>query len=113
VDASERIVISDLDADTRVVPEGRTPGRYVASIPEWWKAQFAFGGMTSTIALRAAEAAIGRPELVPVSATAIFCSPVPCGDVVVDTDVLRTGKSVVHGQSVVRRLAPIRSVCAC
>jgi hypothetical protein len=73
VDASERIVISDLDADTRVVPEGRTPGRYVASIPEWWKAQFAFGGMTSTIALRAAEAAIGRPELVPVSATAAPC----------------------------------------
>jgi hypothetical protein len=101
VDASERIVISDLGADTRV-PEGRTPGRYVASIPEWWKAQFAFGGMTSTIALRAAEAAISRAELVPVSATAIFCSPVPCGDVVVDTDVLRTGRCVVHGQSVLR-----------
>ncbi len=101
MDASERIVISDLGADTRV-PEGRTPGRYVASIPEWWKAQFAFGGMTSTIALRAAEAAISRAELVPVSATAIFCSPVPCGDVVVDTDVLRTGRCVVHGQSVLR-----------
>jgi acyl-CoA thioesterase len=102
MDASERVVISDVGADTRVVPEGSTPGRYLATIPTWWNAQFAFGGMTSTIALRAAEAAIGRPELVPVSATAVFCSPVPCGDVVVDTDVLRTGTSVAHGQSVLR-----------
>lgn len=102
MDARGPIVISDLGADTRVVPEAGTPGRYVATIPEWWNAQFAFGGMTSTIALRAAEAAIARPEFVPVSATAIFCSPVPCGDVVVDTDVLRAGKSVAHGQSVLR-----------
>jgi acyl-CoA thioesterase len=102
MNASEPVVVSDLATDTRVVPDGGTRGRYLATIPGWWNAQFAFGGMTSTIALRAVEAAIDRPELVPVSATAIFCSPVPCGDVVVDTDVLRTGRLVAQGESVLR-----------
>jgi len=35
MDASERVVISDVGADTRVVPEGSTPGRYLATIPTW------------------------------------------------------------------------------
>src|SRR5262245_49573646 len=101
MNASQRVV-SDLGVDTQVVPDGSNSGRYTATIPDWWNVLFAFGGFTSTLALRAAEAAMGRTDFVPISATATFFDPVPCGEVAIDTHVLRAGNSMAHCQSVLR-----------
>jgi acyl-CoA thioesterase len=63
-----------------------------ATIPDAWKVFYAFGGVTMATALRAAEAALDRPDLRTVAASATFVSPVPCGPVICDVDVLRAGK---------------------
>lgn len=94
--------VSDLSVDTRVHPVSGRDGAYTATIATEWKAFYVFGGMSSTLALRAAEAAAARPDFVPLSATATFCSPIQVGSVEADTQVLRAGKSVVNCRSVLR-----------
>ena len=71
------VVVSDLGVDTRVELHGEKPHTYRATISNAWNVFYAFGGMTATLALRAAEAAVNRRDMVPLSATAMFCSPVP------------------------------------
>ena len=55
------VVVSDLGVDTRVELHGEKPHTYRATISNAWNVLYAFGGMTATLALRAAEAAVNRP----------------------------------------------------
>ncbi len=86
----------DFARDTDVVADPLQPGRWRADLPEAWKVFYAFGGATMATALRAATRALDRPDLHPVLATAVFISPVPCGPLVVDTTVLRSGRSAAQ-----------------
>ena len=90
------VEVADLLADTALTPDASVAGRYHAAIPEAWQIRFAFGGVTMMTALRAARAELARPDLQPLTASALFCAPVPCGPVTVDADVLRDGRSAAQ-----------------
>jgi acyl-CoA thioesterase len=89
---------ADLAVDTAVEPRG--PGRYVCTLPRHWDYLLPSGGVLVTLGLRAMTAELGlRPGLLgedtgvrPLSATAVFCSPVPAGLVEIAVSVLRRGK---------------------
>ncbi len=88
---------ADLAADTAVTPRGA--GLYVCTLPRHWDYFMPSGGVLVTLALRAMAAELGlRPGLVgedsgvrPLSATAVFCSPVPAGPVEIMVTPLRRG----------------------
>ncbi|MCS6912538.1 MAG: thioesterase family protein [Myxococcales bacterium] len=81
---------ADLAADTAVQPLSDAPGRYTAHLPEAWNYLTPSGGVLMTVALRAMQAEV--PQLRPVSATALFCSPVPAGPLDIRVKVLRHGR---------------------
>jgi acyl-coenzyme A thioesterase PaaI-like protein len=81
-------------SDTRPVIDPTVPGRYSSMLGEDWKAFFAFGGATMGAAIRAMDARVGDPGLSPVSVHAQFLSPVPCGGLTIDTELVRAGRSV-------------------
>lgn len=83
---------ADLLRDTTLRPDGEHAGRFHGTIPEAWKVQYAFGGVTLTAALRAMQEHLARDDVQLVTANAIFCAPVPCGPVVADVTVLRDGR---------------------
>jgi acyl-CoA thioesterase len=86
----------DLLRDTTLTADPEVAGRYHGVIPDAWRIQYAFGGVSMTAALRALNQHLvdhlERPDLQLVTANAIFCAPVPCGPVVADVTVLRNGK---------------------
>jgi acyl-coenzyme A thioesterase PaaI-like protein len=82
----------DIARDTVPTPVAGLEGRYEATIPEAWKVFYAFGGVTMALAIRTAEAALGRPELGIVTVQATFCQAVPCGPVAMAAEVLRSGR---------------------
>lgn len=84
----------DLLRDTTLTPDPDVAGRYHGTISEAWKVMYAFGGVSMTACLRAMQHHLGRPDLDLVTANAIFCSPVPCGPITVDVQVLRDGRGV-------------------
>ena len=86
----------DFARDTEVTAVAGQPGRFTAHLPDAWKVFFAFGGATMATALRAAQTAIDRPDLGPLFATATFAAPVSCGDLTIDTRVLRSGRSATQ-----------------
>jgi acyl-CoA thioesterase len=90
----------DLLRDSQV--ERMEPGLYSGCIPEAWRVFHAFGGMTFAVALRAIEAEIADPQLRPLSATALFVSPVPCGPVAVSVRMLHRGKSAAMASAELR-----------
>jgi acyl-CoA thioesterase len=92
----------DFARDTRVVPDGEVPGRFLGEIPEAWRVIYAFGGVSMAVAVRAAQAAVDRPDLSLLSANALFCSPVRCEPVEVDTAVLRDGRSAAQATADLR-----------
>jgi acyl-CoA thioesterase len=92
----------DFARDTEVTPDAEVAGRYHADLSEAWKVFYAFGGCTMAVALRAAQTAVDRPDLRPVSATAMFAAPVPCGPLVIDTNVLRNGRSAAQATAALR-----------
>lgn len=81
---------ADLARDTAVTREA--PGRYALELPPHWDYFMPSGGVVMTAALRAIAAEIGDPEYRPLSATAIFCAPVPAGPLVIEVVVLRRGQ---------------------
>src|SRR3989442_5732694 len=93
------VAVSDLSVDTRVELHGEKPHTYRATISKAWNALYAFGGMTATLALRAAEAAVNRRDMVPLNATAMFFSPGPCRPVEIGNEIVRSGKSVTNCQT--------------
>ncbi|HEU0034839.1 MAG TPA: thioesterase family protein [Kofleriaceae bacterium] len=84
-------MFADLAADTAVRADPETPGRYHLALPNHWDYLLPSGGVVMTCALRAAEAAVGDPELRLASATTIFCAPIHPGPLVADVQVLRRG----------------------
>ncbi len=86
----------DLLRDTSLVADPERPTRYRGVIPEAWKVQYAFGGVTMTAALRTMQDHLGRPELSLVTANAIFIAPIPCGPITVDVTVLRDGRGAAQ-----------------
>lgn len=82
---------ADLAADTRAIPDPERPGRYHIALPDHWDYLMPSGGVVMTAALRAAETALGEPQLRLASATSIFCTPIGSGPLVADVTVLRRG----------------------
>lgn len=93
LDSGTEVAPGDFARDTAVAPDAAVAGRFHADLPDAWRVFYAFGGCTMAIALRAAQTALGRPDLSPVSASAVFAAPVPCGPMIIDTSVLRAGRS--------------------
>jgi acyl-CoA thioesterase len=90
----------DLLRDSQV--ERIAPGEYRGSIPDAWRMFHAFGGMTFAVTLRAIQAEIGAPEFQPISASALFVKPVPCGPVELSVRILRRGKSAALASAELR-----------
>jgi len=78
--------------DTTPTPVDGHPGRFSVDVGEAWRIFYAFGGMTMACALRAAEAALDRPDLRLISAEATFCQPIPVGPCAIEVEVLRSGR---------------------
>ena len=86
----------DLLADTALTADPDRPSRYHATVTDSWRIFQAFGGVTFGIAHRAAIEHLDRPDLTPVTASAIFSAPVPPGKVTVDVEILRNGRSAAQ-----------------
>ncbi len=87
----DRATPADLAKDTAVRRLEVAPGWYTAELPEHWNFVSPSGGVLMTIAMRAMAAELGDPALRPVSATTLFCSPVPVGPLEIRVEVLRKG----------------------
>jgi len=87
---------ADLAADTAVVSLRAAPGWYTAELPDHWNFRTPSGGVLMTLALRAMQAEIDDPSFLPVSATTVFCSPVPHGPVEIRVEVLRRGNAATQ-----------------
>ncbi len=95
-DAPDRLV-GDFLRDTDVRRDPTRPGRYLLDLSPAWNIFYAFGGMTMAVALRAIERELDDPELVPLTANALFVSPVTAGPVEIDVDILRRGRAAAQG----------------
>ena len=87
---------SDLRQDTAVQKIKEAPGWYTAELSDAWSWQTPAGGALMTVAMRAMTAEIGDPSYRPVSATTLFCSPVPSGAMEIRVEVLRRGNAAVQ-----------------
>ncbi len=81
----------DLAASTAVSGLGPAPGWYTAELPPGWNFLTPSGGVLMTVALRAMQAELGDESYRPVSATTVFCSPVPHGPLEIRVEILRRG----------------------
>jgi acyl-CoA thioesterase len=80
-------------ADTDLHPDGGVAARWGIEVSPAWNVFYTFGGLSMALALRGVERELDRPDLRPLSANAVFVSPVSPGHVDVDVDVLRQGRS--------------------
>lgn len=87
---------SDLRKDTQVQRIKEAPGWYTADLPDAWSWVTPAGGVLMTVAMRAMHAEIGDPSYRPVSATTLFCSPVPSGPMEIRVEILRRGNAAVQ-----------------
>jgi acyl-CoA thioesterase len=81
----------DLARDTAVARLPSAPGWYTASLTDDWSFLTPSGGVLMTVALRAMQVELDDPELLPVSANTLFCSPVPAGPLEIRVEVIRHG----------------------
>jgi len=96
---------ADLALDTAVTPVPGSPGHYTTNLPDAWSWNLPSGGVLMTVALRAIEATIADATFRPVSATTIFCSPVPAGPLDIRVEVLRRGNAAVQARASLRAQA--------
>ena len=87
---------ADLAADTAVQPLAAGPGWYTAALPASWDFVTPSGGVLMSVALRAMRAELGDDTLRPISATTLFCSPVPAGPLEIRVEVLRRGNAAAQ-----------------
>ena len=87
---------SDLRKDTAVQRIKEAPGWYTADLSDAWNWQTPAGGALMTVAMRAMTAEIADPSYRPISATTLFCSPVPSGPMEIRVEVLRRGNAAVQ-----------------
>jgi acyl-CoA thioesterase len=66
-------------------------GAYGVELPEAWSYRMPSGGVLMTAALRAMRAELADDAFAPVSATTIFCTPVPAGPLEIRVHVIRRG----------------------
>jgi acyl-CoA thioesterase len=85
---------ADLMKDTAVTGLPAAPGWYTAELPAHWNYLSPSGGALMTVALRAMQAEV--PDLLPTSATALFCSPVPDGPLEIRVEILRRGRAAAQ-----------------
>lgn len=90
---------SDLSVDTAVERVDKAPGRYVARLSDQWNYLLPSGGVLLTTGLRAIEAELRRSDLHVLSATAMFCSPVPHGLLDAHVTVLRSGENAAQARA--------------
>ena len=86
----------DLTRDTAVTPLPAAPGWYTASLPDAWSYVTPSGGVLMTVALQAIRAEVGDPGMHPVSATTLFCSPVPAGPLEIRVETIRKGGAAMQ-----------------
>lgn len=86
----------DLLADIDVQADPERPGRYTLELSPAWNVFYTFGGVSMAAALRAAQRALTRDDLVPQSAHAVYLSPVGAGPVEIDVDVTRDGRTAAN-----------------
>ena len=93
------MAINLLDS-TRLTLDASNPNRVHAHIGDEWQIMFTQGGIVMSTLLRAATLVLGRPDLRLATMAATFVAPVPAGPVVVDVEVLRSGKggAQVHAE---------------
>lgn len=72
-------------------PLDAAPGWYTAALPPAWNFRTPSGGVLMATALRAMRAELGDPSYPLVSATTVFCSPVPDGPLEIRVELLRKG----------------------
>jgi len=92
-----------LDLDTRLVARG--DGRYGLERPidaDWWVVNGPNGGFIAALMLRAMNETVGDEARVPRSLTVHYTSPPAEGDADIETEVLRSGRSL---SSVTSRLS--------
>lgn len=89
-------LIADFLVDSDVVPDPDVPGRYTLDLSTAWNIFFAFGGMTMAVALRAAERELDDAELTPLTANALYISPVTAGPIEIDVEILRRGRAAAQ-----------------
>ncbi|MCK6548490.1 thioesterase family protein [Myxococcota bacterium] len=87
---------SDLGRDTAVAKLPSAPGWYTANVPDAWSFRTPSGGVLMTCALRAMTEELADPSLSIVSATTVFCAPVPAGPLELRVEVLRHGTAAAQ-----------------
>ncbi|MBK8254639.1 MAG: thioesterase family protein [Polyangiaceae bacterium] len=87
---------SDLKQDTAVERIKEAPGWYTANLSDAWNWQTPAGGTLMTVAMRAMVAELNDPSYKPISATTLFCSPVPSGPMEIRVEVLRRGNAAAQ-----------------
>ncbi|MFO0590301.1 MAG: thioesterase family protein [Polyangiaceae bacterium] len=86
----------DLRVDTRVQKIKEAPGWYTADLPSAWNWLTPAGGVLMTVAMRAMVEEIGDDTYKPISATTLFCSPVPEGPLEIRVEVIRRGNAAIQ-----------------
>jgi acyl-CoA thioesterase len=86
----------DLLADLALRADPDRPGRYLGELGPAWSYVLPSGGVLMSFALRAMREHLAAPDLPLVSASSIFCDPIPEGPVSIDVTVLRRGKSAAQ-----------------
>ena len=76
--------------------------RFAATISSDWTIVHVFGGVAMYVALRAMRELLDEPAFTPLTATALFLTPVPAGLVTVDVDRLRVGRNTAQLASSLR-----------
>jgi acyl-CoA thioesterase len=92
----------DFLADSEVGADPDVAGRYRADLSPAWNVFYVFGGMTLALALRSVERELGRSDLQPLTASALYVRPVTDGPVVIDVEVLRRGRSAAQATADLR-----------
>jgi acyl-CoA thioesterase len=92
---------ADFIADTQVEPAGG--GFYRCRLSDRWNAAvYPFGGVATAIALRAMQAELGGSQQRLRTATSLYVSPVPEGELEIRVEMLRRGRGMSHLQATLR-----------
>jgi len=92
----------DFLVDSDVQRDPATPGRYILDLSPAWNVFYTFGGMSMAVALRAIERELGRDDLGPLTASAIYTQPVSDGPLEIDVNVLRNGRGAAQATADLR-----------
>lgn len=82
-------------AATAVTPVAGAAGRFVCELNDQWLAPtIPFGGLMSSIAVRALQLSLPEPSQTLRTATTVFASQIPAGTAEIDVEVLRVGRGM-------------------